>query len=87
MAATPCLGYNGIHNSLVIVVEPFAVPFFFLFFLFFYFFGWPLFVCVGCVDGRFACFPALQRLTSATRQLGLDRRSQSLAHNVVLHIA
>ena len=74
------MGYNGIHNSLVVVVVvvPFAVPFLSSFFLAVLFL---IFFCAfGCVDGRFACFPALLQRGSATRQLRLVRRSLSLSH-------
>jgi hypothetical protein len=72
------LGYNGIHNSLVVVVVvPFAVPFLSSFFLAVLFL---IFCAFGCVDGRFACFPALLQRGSATRQLRLVRRSLSLSH-------
>lgn len=76
----PCLGHNGIHNSLVVVVVvvvPFAVPFLSSFFLAVLFL---IFCAFGCVDGRFACFPAVLQRGSATRQLRLVRRSLSLSH-------
>ena len=80
MVTTPLLGYNGIHNSLVVVVVvvvPFAVPFLSSFFLAVLFL---IFCAFGCFDGRFACFPALLQRGSATRQLRLVRRSLSLSH-------